>query len=120
MQGTRRFTGLAVVLCAIFALVASRAVAAELPSTPDATVDVNVVFIGFEERQFGGHEQEPHDFQGIYGDVVEPVFLPHRNDPIIRAEGSLENPTTEAEVATRLDLELRSPTASGPWLGASP
>ena len=108
MQGTRRLAGMVVVVCALAAVFAGRAAAAELPSTPDATVDVNVVFIGFEERQFGGHEQDPHDSQAIYSDVLEPAFLPRRNDPIIRiAEITPANPLLSADHHLRFRHHVR-------------
>jgi hypothetical protein len=32
--------------------------------------------VGFEEKQFFGHEGDPPDFSAIYSDLLEPAFLP--------------------------------------------
>ena len=81
--------GLAALVCVIVVVAPGAAYGAALPPTMSATVDVNVLFVGFEEKQFFGHEEEPHDYAAIYSDVLDPVFLAHDNDTIIRGEYTL-------------------------------
>lgn len=60
---------------------------AALPGSLSANEPVNVLFVGFDELQYSGHESDPHDFQAIYSDVVQPAFLPATADPIVDATG---------------------------------
>jgi hypothetical protein len=77
MQRKRsRLGGLTALACLVAMIVPGVAAGAPLPPAMSATVDVNVLFVGFEEKQFFGHEGDPHDFSAIYSDLLEPAFLP--------------------------------------------
>lgn len=82
LRSARRVT---VVVALLVLALASTASAAPLPVQVSATVEVNVLFVGFEERTYAGHEDEPNDYQAIYGDVI-PEFMPRSNDLTIRSE----------------------------------
>lgn len=77
-------------LIAVLATLSVRPVSAT-PSPEDGldsqllvTMDVDVVFIGFRELAYYGHEDEPHDFTAIYSDAIREEFLPRTNEPVLR------------------------------------
>jgi hypothetical protein len=86
LTGLRRRT---IVLCAAGAalFVSPQVAAAALPDSLSANEHVNVLFIGFDELQYTGHEGDPHDFQAIYSDVIQPAFLPATADPVVDYTG---------------------------------
>lgn len=87
---TRSRPGRLVAVVAAVLLGCVPGVAAQgVPPRLEASVDVNVVFVGFERKTYFGRGDEPHDLRAVYADAFEQVFLPRTNDPVIKTESFL-------------------------------